>query len=568
MVRRKPLNESYTLVLGGAAGQGIQFIETILVNSLKQCGYHVFATKEYMSRIRGGVNTTEIRIGTNRVQAHVEKIDLLLPLKQGVIEHLGNRVKGETLVVGDRAVLGTNSVHDISLTDISANLGNKIYSNTVALGVISEILQVTESIIQKEIKKLLSGKPKTVITKNMEALKAGRDWVINKADTFQNAFTINPNEKISNELVMNGADAITLGALGGGCNAAFAYPMTPGSSVFINLAKLSKDHNILVEQVEDEISVVNMALGAWYAGARPIISTSGGGFALMTEGISLAGMIESPLVVHLAQRPGPATGLPTRTEQGDLNLVRYAGHGDFPRIILSPGTLEQGFVLTQKAFDMADTYQVPVFILTDQFYVDTFYNTPKFECKNVGGKSQIIQTDDNYKRYAITKDGISPRSIPGAGSGRVCVDSDEHDETGHITEDLDGVRVPMADKRMRKHETVSQNVLDPELIGPEDYKTLLIGWGSTYTAIKEALESIANTDLAFLFCPQVYPLPSSVSHYINVAEHVVAIENNQIGHFADLIQGEIGVRINTRILKYNGMPFSVEELVEKIGREL
>ena len=568
MAIQNQLNNSYTLVLGGAAGQGIQFIETILVTSLKQCGYHVFATKEYMSRIRGGINTTEIRIGNSRVQAHVEKIDLLLPLKQGVIEHLDKRVDENTIIVGDRAALGTNGVHDIPFTEISAQLGNKIFSNAVALGVISEILQIDESIIHKEIGKKLSGKSEDIITKNIEAIKSGRQWVKEKAEIFQNSFTLSRHEEVKDELVMSGADAITLGSLAGGCNAAFAYPMTPGSSVFLNLAKLSSDHDILVEQVEDEIGVVNMALGAWYAGARPIISTSGGGFALMTEGISLAGMIESPLVVHLAQRPGPATGLPTRTEQGDLNLVRYAGHGDFPRIILSPGTLEQGFSLAQKAFDMADTYQVPVFILTDQFYVDTYYNTPKFLCENVGGNSQIIQTDDEYKRYALTESGISPRSIPGAGSGRVCVDSDEHDETGHITEDLDGVRVPMADKRMRKHEIISKNVLEPELIGPKNYKTLLIGWGSTYTAIKEALEYIVDDNIAFLFCPQVYPLPSSFANFLNAAEQIIAIENNQIGHFADLIQGETGIQIKTRILKYNGMPFSVEELVERIRREL
>ncbi len=568
MAIQQLLNESYTIVLGGAAGQGIQFIETILVTSLKECGYHVFATKEYMSRIRGGINTTEIRIGTNRVQAHVDKIDLLLPLKPGVIEHLGKRVGENTVVVGDRAVVGTNSVHDISLAEISTKLGDKIYSNAVALGVISEILQIDDSIIHSKIGNKLKGKSEQIITKNKEAIRSGRLWVEEKTDIFQNSFTLNHHEEVKNELVLTGADAITLGSLAGGCNAAFAYPMTPGSSVFINLAELSKHHDILVEQVEDEIGVVNMALGAWYAGARPIISTSGGGFALMTEGISLAGMIESPLVVHLAQRPGPATGLPTRTEQGDLNLVRYAGHGDFPRIILSPGTLEQGFTLAQKAFDMADTYQVPVFILTDQFYVDTYYNTPKFLCEDIGGNPQIVHTGDDYKRYALTENGISPRSIPGAGSGRVCVDSDEHDETGHITEDLDGVRVPMADKRMRKHETVSKNVLEPELIGPEDYKTLIIGWGSTYTAIKEALEYISDDSIAFLFCPQVYPLPSSMTTYLDNSEQIIAIENNQIGHFADLIQGEIGIRINTRILKYNGMPFSVEELVEKIGREL
>ena len=230
------------------------------------------------------------------------------------------------------------------------------------------------------------------------------------------------------ELLLSGSDAISLGALAGGCDYVCGYPMSPSTSVLEKMAAYAKKFDIIVEQVEDEIGVVNMALGAWYAGARALVTTSGGGFALMCEGISLGGMIESPLVLHLAQRPGPATGLPTRTEQGDLDMVLYAGHGDFPRIILAPGTLADGFTLTQKAFNLSAKYQVPVFILTDQFFVDSRYNTPVFDTGDLKVEKHIVKTDKDYKRFSLTKNGISPRGIPGYGSGNVCADSDEHDE--------------------------------------------------------------------------------------------------------------------------------------------
>ncbi len=222
---------------------------------------------------------------------------------------------------------------------------------------------------------------------------------------------------MKDDLLLSGSEAIALGALAGGCDYVCGYPMSPSTGVLERMAALSRTFDIVVEQVEDEIGVVNMALGAWYAGARALVTTSGGGFALMGEGISLCGMIESPLVLHLAQRPGPATGLPTRTEQGDLDLVLHAGHGDFPRVILAPGTLAEGFALTQKAFSLADRCQVPVFILTDQFFVDSRCNTPAFAAAGPPPEKHVVKTDPGYRRFALTADGISPRGIPGYGCG-------------------------------------------------------------------------------------------------------------------------------------------------------
>ena len=561
--------DGFSLVLGGEAGQGVQFIETVLVRVAKESGCHVFATKEYMSRIRGGINTSEIRLGSERLRAHVDRIDLLVPLKSGVIAHLGRRVSDTTLIIGEQAALdGFNGVA-LLFTAIATEIGNKLYANAVALGAICGLLDLDRDSLIRQIKKHFRGKEEEVGERNTLAAEKGYSQGVELRRERRIVIARSQGADVAGELLLSGADAVALGALAGGCNAAFAYPMTPGTSVFTLLAQFSRDVDIVVEQVEDEIGVVNMAIGAWYAGARALVSTSGGGFALMTEGLSLAGMIETPLVIHLAQRPGPATGLPTRTEQGDLNLALHAGHGDFPRIILAPGNIEQAFVLARQAFNLADAYQVPVILLTDQHFVDSISTIPELAAGDlVQIENRIVESADDYKRYLLTADGLSPRGIPGFGSGNVCVDSDEHDEHGRITEDLDGMRVAMADKRMRKSALLRQAALEPELFGSADYRILLVAWGSTVNAVRETLSMLDNQGLALLCCPQLYPLPASVAGYLQRAEEVIAIEGNQTGQFADLLQKETGVAIRNRILKYNGMPFSVEELVEKIGGAL
>jgi 2-oxoglutarate/2-oxoacid ferredoxin oxidoreductase subunit alpha len=308
---------------------------------------------------------------------------------------------------------------------------------------------------------------------------------------------------------------------------------------------------------------VNMAIGAWYAGARAMATTSGGGFALMTEGVSLAGMIETPLVVHVAQRPGPATGLPTRTEQGDLNLVLYAGHGAFPRIILAPKNIEDAFFLSQKAFNLADEYQVPVFILTDQYLMDSYYNVPSLEMGRFRVEKHITETAEDYRRFQFTDTGISPRGIPGFGKGIVCVDSDEHDEGGYITEDPE-MRVRMVEKRLRKAEAIKNSIIPPAFKGNENYETLLVGWGSTFHAVAEAVEKIGRNDLAHLHFSWLYPLSEAAATYLKKAKKVIVIEGNASSQFRQLLELTTGLRM-TGILKYDGMPFSVEELVREIN---
>jgi 2-oxoglutarate ferredoxin oxidoreductase subunit alpha len=279
----------------------------------------------------------------------------------------------------------------------------------------------------------------------------------------------------------------------------------------------------------------------------------------MVEGLSLAGMIESPMVVHIGQRPGPATGLPTRTEQGELLFSLHAGHGEFPRIILAPGTIQDCFYLAQKAFDLADRYQIPVFILTDQYLLESHYNIPSLDPAKIVLKKYFVETRQGYKRYQLTESGLSPRGIPGFGEGLVVLDSDEHDEDGHITEDLD-LRTKMVNKRFKKLDLLKKDVMPPELVGPENFETLIIGWGSTYHAVREALGRLGREDSAFLHFKQVYPLHPDTVACIKKAKKTVIVENNGTAQFGKLIRMQTGFEMDRKILKYSGLPFSADEL--------
>jgi len=369
--------------------------------------------------------------------------------------------------------------------------------------------------------------------------------------------------KVNGHLLMNGAEAVALGALAAGCNFVSSYPMSPSTGVLTNLAGYSKDFDIIVEQAEDEISAMNMALGAWYAGARALVTTSGGGFALMTEALSLAGMIESPIVIHLAQRPGPATGLPTRTEQGDLLFALFSGHGEFERVILAPGNLQQAFSCTVKAFEIADKYQVPVFVLTDQYLMDMIYNF-EYTDEIKEPSSYIVKTFSDYKRYELTDNGISKRGIPGYGEGLVCVDSDEHDQFGRITEDFE-TRKKMVEKRLRKLKHFADEI-PAELIGKKDCEYLVVCFGSTREIVVEAVHDLTN--VAVLHLQQLYPLPSNLAEYLNGSPKVLIVESNATSQLGRLLKMELGFTNFKSLTKYNGLPFYVEEVRECVEKFL
>ena len=559
--------DDISIVLCGEAGQGIQTVEYLLTRTLKLAGYNVFSTKEFMSRIRGGTNSTSIRVSSERVSAFVDRADILIPLSKGAVNHVIKRISPRTIVLGEKAVFGDeykgDKAIDVPLSEIASEVGGRIYSNTIAVAMLLGIFGVESEVLDSYLKNQFSSKGESVVQRNIEAAKRGYEISNQLLSTGKIEVDIRRGSQAKGEILASGTEAVAMGAIAGGCNFVSFYPMSPATGVSVFLAQQSEDFGIIVEQVEDEIAAINMAIGAWYAGARGMASTSGGGFALMVEGVSLAGILETPVVIHIGQRPGPATGLPTRTEQGDLLFALYSGHGEFPRIIFAPGTIEDAFYLTQKAFNLADKYQVPVIILTDQYLLDSYYNIPPLDLSGVELERYIVKSGNEYKRYELTEDGISPRSIPGFGDGLVCVDSDEHDEEGHITENLD-LRVKMVNKRLKKLDLMKQEAIPPELIGAQNYRTLVIGWGSTYNAIREAMDGLERDDLAFLHFKQVYPLHPDTKSYLEKAERLVVVESNATSQFGALIKLHTGIEMDKRILKYNGLPFSVEEMEENL----
>jgi 2-oxoglutarate ferredoxin oxidoreductase subunit alpha len=554
-----------SIVLCGEAGQGIQTVEKILVSIFKRSGYFVFAAREFMSRIRGGSNSTEIRVSDKPVNSFVEKIDILIPLDSEAVDHVKWRIDKDTIILGRKEFIEGKAkrVFEIPFIELAKEAGNKLYANTVTAGVLSGMLGVDFSMVEGFIKELFKKKDKKIIEGNIEAGKKGFEIGEKLIKEKGIDFEIKKIKKIKDSLLLGGTELVFMGAIAGGCNFISSYPMSPSTGVLTFLSEQQEEFGIIAEQAESEICAINMSLGAFYAGARAMVTTSGGGFALMTEGLSLAGILETPVVIHLAQRPGPATGLPTRSEQGDLLFALFAGHGEFPRIIFAPGKTEDVFNLTRKAFGMADKFQVPVIVMTDQYLLDSSFLVPSINLSKLKTEKYFIKTNKNYKRYKLTKDGISPRGIPGYGEGLVVVDSDEHDEKGHITEDLD-FRTKIVDKRLKKMDLIEKEIEPPELLGNKKYKILVIGWGSTYYSIQEALEILDKKDISFLHYRQVYPLHSDTIKYLKNAEKTIMVENNATGQFARLIKMETGIQIDYPILKYNGLPFGVEEIVKRI----
>lgn len=554
-----------SVVICGEAGQGIQTIEYLFPNILKHYGLNVFSYKEYMSRVRGGSNSTLIRISDNPVRAFCKKTDILFSLSPGEIHlsRLLDRIDENTKIfVESGSKIPHNTIgiiRKVPILELALKAGNKVYSNSVILGMLCSLLKLPVESALEAIQRWFCTKGDKVCDENKIAVELGYDYVSKNIDI--NIVRPNVDLNVKDHILLNGAEAVTLGALAGGCNFVSSYPMSPSTGVLTNLAAYSKDFDIIVEQAEDEISAMNMALGAWYAGARALVTTSGGGFALMTEALSLAGMIESPIVIHLAQRPGPATGLPTRTEQGDLLFSLFSGHGEFERVILTPGNLEQAFHCTMRAFEIADKYQIPVFILTDQYLMDMIYNFQKLppikEFDN-----HIVKTSSEYKRYQITENGISPRGIPSYGEGLVCVDSDEHDESGKITEDF-AVRKKMVEKRLKKLDNFSDEI-PAEIIGDEGYDYLVLCFGSTREIVLEAAQGFQKIAVGHL--QQIHPLPSNLLEYLKNAQKVLLVESNFTSQLGKILKMELGFSNFKTLNKYNGLPFCVEEVKEALQR--
>lgn len=567
-------NKDISIVICGAAGQGIQTVEELVVRMLKGAGFHVFGSREYMSRVRGGNNSTEIRVSGSPVKALVDRIDLLIPLNRGVRPNILDRIGSGTLILSDPEELGEEFSGlgarglDVPLLEEARQLGGTVYASVIAAGLIAGLFDIPVDDLKGYFDSRFGAKKgEAVVQKNMDA--AAKGFALGKELDAQGEVSVRlePDPEVNRHIVMNGTNAVALGAVAGGCNMVTAYPMSPATGVLTFMAQNAERFGLAVEQVEDEIAAVNMAVGGSYAGARPMATTSGGGFALMAEGLSLAGVMETPIVIHVAQRPGPATGMATRTEQADLELAVYSGHGEFPRVVYAPGTLEEAFFLTQKAFNMAARHQAPVIVLTDQYFVNSFYNLEPFDLSGLTVEKHLVESADDYRRYEVTDDGLSPRSVPGFGTGIVGADSHEHDEEGHVWEDF-ALRERMNAKRLRKGAGILAEALAPTVTGPDDYRRLVVCWGATRPIVEEAVRLLGREDTAVLHFAQVHPLHPSTLEWLEKAEDVVIVEGNATGQLARHIRTATGYEIEKKILHFTGLQMSVEGVQAKLAELL
>jgi len=557
-----------TIRIAGEAGQGLQTTGDLLVRVFTRLGLHVFSTQSYLSRIRGGLNWCDIRIEDKELFSGREQADLLVALNKDALDELRDQVtEGGMILFNGSAESG---ILGVDFSAIAKELvGSAVMANSVAAGAIIELLGYDIEELCRFLEVTFKKKGDEIIQNNVKCARQGAAMVSSQA-----GHIAAPKPTGSPECVCTGGEALGLGAATAGVSFATAYPMTPGTAVLTYLAGVSDEYGITVEQAEDEIAAVNMVCGAVYAGAVAMTTTSGGGFALMTEGVSLAGMMELPIVIHIAQRPGPATGLPTRTAQQDLKMVLYAGHGEFPRAIYTPGTLRQAYDLMRRAFETAHKYQSPVFILSDEFLVDIQKNIePLDKIRRPIVQYIVEEAGPDYQRYTVTPDGISPRAVPG-GEALVICDSDEHSESGHITEDL-AARIRQQDKRMAKGKGILAEVIPPEVYGPAEATHLLVCWGSTYGPCREAVDRLnsGEPNFAMVHFSQVWPIDVEKVKKILTPQgldsslrKITFVEGNVTAQMASVLR-EQGIHLDCdTLLRYDGMPFSGEEIARRIEK--
>lgn len=555
----------YNILIGGAAGQGLVTISHLISKLLQRQGFYLFSNKDYMSRVRGGHNFIQIRFGDEPIDTFEKKVDLIIALNQETLDNHISKLKNKGKVLADISLVSNDArVCNYSFVEKSKELGSHYLINSLFTGALFKSFDLKFDKLESVFQDLF--KDKELIKSNLEAFNIAYDYFNTSFDSIESNFT--------DSILISGSESIALGAITGGVGFYSAYPMSPSTGIMAYLSKKQSDAKIVVEQAEDEIGAIEAAMGSSYAGLRSMTATSGGGFSLMSESLSFLGVSEIPLVVVDVQRPGPATGLPTRTSQGDLSFVVSAGHGEFPKVVMALTDVETAFYDIQRALNLADKFQVPVIVLGDQFLVDSKVTIPPFNFNKIPIKPCLASNDflrKDYKRYEITEHGVSPRILPSLyDSLTLIADSHEHDEYGHITEDPDMVTAQVH-KRMRKLPYISEKMEEPIYFGAEIPDVLLISWGSAMSPISEAVSVLNESkNVGALIFKDIYPLPVEfLFKYTSVAHKIINVEHNFEGQLAKLIKQETGISMTDSLLRYDGRQLSFEDIVDFVdGRNL
>jgi 2-oxoglutarate ferredoxin oxidoreductase subunit alpha len=569
-----------SIAIGGEAGQGIATPGDILARIFVRRGLHLNTYNAYQSIIRGGHIFLTVRISDQEIYSHGDKLDLLLCLNQDTMDRHLNLMGPGSRVVFNSDSIQPGEVNEgaylcpIPVGELTQSR-NRLIQNTVAVGVVGSLMGLDFNVLEESLSLRFQRQGETIVSENVSVARAGFDYAQANFEPFPEVLP-NGGKPLG---VWAGNDALAMGGAAAGVKFYAAYPMSPSTGVLHWMAQNARNLDIMVRQVEDEIAVANMVIGAAHTGCRAMCATSGGGFALMTEAIGAASMMEIPVVYINVQRAGPSTGVPTKTEQGDLWQALGASQGDYESLVVAPKDALDAYNSVAELFNLADKFQCPGIIISDLLISEGRYSfdpdqvnlNPKID------RGELItqpKKENGYQRYKFTESGVSPRAIPGLEGYVHIVATDEHDEDGVLISDEfthPHKRRKMVEKRARKFQNIDQEVSAPELEGPADAEVTLIGWGSTYGVIKEAVQQLKEQGINANQLPVKWLIPlngDAISVTLAKCQRTIIVENNYSGQFARYLRSETGFAANGHIRKYDGEPFMPHHIVDGVLEQL
>jgi 2-oxoglutarate ferredoxin oxidoreductase subunit alpha len=574
-----------TVGMAGAAGDGLDRTGDTLARTAARLGLHLFTYNSYQSLIRGGHTWLRLRLSEEKVDNHGDHLNVLVALNQDGIERHAREVEAGGAIIFNGSKLHCDpslvpegvALVPLPVTEITAKLGKlpAVMQNTAALGALLHLMGFDVEVAAEILSETFKKKGQEVIDQNVGVLRAGHEYAAAHARPLGQRWKFSRKRRP----VVTGNQMIALGAVAGGCKFYSAYPMSPASFILHWLAAHSEQCGVLVKQAEDELAVVNLAIGAGHAGVRAMCATSGGGFALMTEAIGMAGMIETPVVIVNVQRGGPSTGIPTKTEQGDLNQAFGASQGDYPRVIVAVKDALDCFHATVEAFNLAETFQLPVILISDLLLgehrstVDPEAIPSQVPIERGEWVSELApeaSLNGGYKRYALTPSGVSPRARPGRAGLIYVSGTDDHDEKGILISDEHtnpAIRRKMHEKRMRKMDGVRARLKPPVLEGPATAEVTLIGWGSTWSVIQEAADQLTRSGLKTnqLHFKYIHPFHGAEAKTIlKGCKRTIVVENNFTGQFARHLRAESGFTVDHVLTRYDGEPFEPAYIIRRV----
>lgn len=572
------IKDDITIMVGGQGGDGTLTVVSLLSRALRTIGLNVYDSRNVLSRIRGGHADGVVRASVRDIRNIGDAIDIMLAFDEESLRIGIKALSPNGLIIydtsrGELPKIDKFNVITSSFGRISAdNLRRELFKNTITFGLLGRILGFDADLLRQIVRDRYLRKGEEALQKNSQALELG--FKIFDEKVRSEKYKIKHGEDVR-KITLRGADAVGYGFLVAGGRFFVGYPITPASDVMEWLQKVLPRFGGVARQAEDELSTVNMAIGAAFAGARTMIATSGPGMSLITEGTNHAGGAEIPLVIVDCQRPGPTTGMPTKMEQGDLFHVIFGGHGEYPKIVLAPSTVEECFYITIDACNIAEKYQMPVFVMLDQTIAQNNETIDEFDLSKVRIERGKLLTQDQldrmttYERYGLTKDGVSPRTVPGMKGGMCLVTGNEHDEFGQVSTDVQN-RTKMMQKRMEKVESARQDLPVPKIIGDHLAKIGFISYGSPYGAILEAMRLLEAKGMTtkFLQVRTLWPLhEKEVAGFIDSCKEVYVVEHNISAQLASIIKLACARNSMRSILKYDGTPFRPSEIVSSVISE-